>query len=468
MDASCYSKNGQLKIRLINVEIIIMKKNYYSKISLLGMLIISLIFNSCNDVKQVEKVSESEIIESYVYLLGRALAVRQEQTDLAENGIDYNVIKYNEAGKADFVNPNLDVAYMEAWFAMDENSAILLTIPEVKNRYYTVQLMDGWGEVITNINERNYPDHPFGQYALVLENSTANIPQGAIKVVMPIKKIKMLARVELQNTWEKAVELQKQFKVEVIGVPTIEPIINFPTFTNKDLPDVAVFDYCEELLKTQDSKMVKNDSIQSISRKVAAYVSQSESNSLEVKKIIQEKAVPQFMSYAINNAGKLENNWLATIYAGEYKGNYWTRTAANFVGIWANSPQEVVYFIASKDNEDNALGSGKTYVLKFDKDNLPINSVSGFWSIILVDFPNYRVVANELERYNFNNFSPLTFEEDGGLNIYISPTYNPEWPKSNWLPSPKEQAFNLTIRMYVPKENVVNGDWFPTGVEKME
>ncbi|WP_296705984.1 DUF1214 domain-containing protein, partial [Algoriphagus sp.] len=157
-----------------------------------------------------------------------------------------------------------------------------------------------------------------------------------------------------------------------------------------------------------------------------------------------------------------------TIYAGEYNGNYWTRTAANFVGIWANSPKEVVYFIASKDNEDNTLGGGNTYVLKFDKDNLPINSVDAFWSIILVDFPNYRVVANELDRYNFNNYSPLDFEEDGGLNIYISPTYNPAWPKSNWLPSPKEQDFNLTIRMYGPKENVVKGDWFPPGVEKIQ
>ncbi len=441
-------------------------KNNCSKISLVGMLIISLGFNSCNNVKEVAKVSESEIIESYTYLLGRALAVRQEQTDLSEEGVGYNTIKYNEAGKADFVNPNLDVAYMEAWFAMDENSAILLTIPKVENRYYTVQLMDGWGEVITNINERNYPEHPFGQYALCLENTTAKIPEGTLKVVMPNNKIKMLARVELQNTWDKAVELQKQFKVEVIGVPKIEPVMDLPTFTNKDLPNVAVFTYCDELLKTQDSKMVKNDSIQNISRKVAAYVLQSEANSEEVKKVIKEKAIPQFISYAINKAGKLENNWLATIYAGEYNGNYWTRTAANFVGIWANSPKEVVYFIASKDNENTTLGSGQTYVLKFDKDNLPIKSVSGFWSIILVDFPNYRVVGNELERYNFNNYSPLTFEKDGGLKIYISPAYNPEWPKSNWLPSPKAGDFNLTIRMYVPKENVVNGDWFPLGVEK--
>jgi hypothetical protein len=437
-------------------------------ITVISYALLVLLVSACNEVKKDTTITESEIVESYVYLLGRVLAVRQEVTDLSEEGIEYNTIKYNEAGKADFVNPNLDVAYMESWFAMDENSVILLTIPEVENRYYTVQLMDSWGEVITNINERNYPKHPFGQYALCLENTTAKIPEGALKVVMPNNKIKMLARVELQNTWDKAIELQKKFKLEVIGEPIIEPVINFPTFSNKDLPDIGVFEYSEELLKTNDSKMVDNDSIQSISRKVAEYALKSETNAEDVKKVIQEKAIPQFISHAINNAGKLENNWLATIYAGEYNGNYWTRTAANFVGIWANSPKEVVYFIASKDSDDNTLGGGNRYVLKFEKDHLPINSVNAFWSIILVDFPNYRVVANELERYNFNNYSPLTYEEDGGLNIYISPTYNSEWPKSNWLPSPQEQDFNLTIRMYVPKESVVNGNWFPTAVKKME
>ena len=436
-------------------------------VSCLILLIATSTFTSC-DRKTDTKVSEQEVVESYVYLLGRALAVRQELTDLGESGITYNTIKYNEAGKADFVNPNLDVAYMEAWFAIDENSAVILDVPKIENRYYTVQLMDGWGEVLTNINERNYPDHPNGKYALCLENTKADIPENALKVILPNKKIKMLARVELQNTWDKAVEIQKEFKVDVIGKPKIEPALNFPMFTNKELPDLNVFEFVDELLKTPDSKMVMNDSIQIISRKVAAFISESEVNASEVEKVIRGKAIPQFISYAINKAGKFENNWLATLYAGEYNGNYWTRTAANFVGIWANSPEEVVYFIAAKDTGGNTLSGGQTYVLHFDKDKLPGNSVNAFWSVILVDYPNYRVVPNELDRFNFNNYSDLVYEKDRSLKIYISPDYNSSWPKSNWLPSPKtnDQNFNLTIRMYVPKENVITGNWFPAGLIK--
>lgn len=91
------------------------------------LLAISLLY-SCQTKESQEATipSNSEIVESYVYLLSRALVVRQEQMDFDGTGLEYNTIKYNEAGKADFVNPNLDVAYMEAWIAVDDKSAVII------------------------------------------------------------------------------------------------------------------------------------------------------------------------------------------------------------------------------------------------------------------------------------------------------------------------------------------------------
>lgn len=422
-----------------------------------------------NGIANAAEVTEKEITDSYVYLLGRALAVRQELMDFKQPGLAYNKIKYNEAGKADFVNPNLDVAYMEAWFALDEQSGILLEVPKIDKRYYTVQLMDGWGEVLYNINERNFSDHPYGKYFLCLDGSSAATPPEALRVTVRNKKIKMLARVELQNTLKEAIALQHQFKATTVGNPKIEHTPPLPDFSNKELPDITIFEFADQLLATPDSRMPGKDSIQAKCKKVAAFSALSDDNKNLVIKTIREKTIPQFLNYAINKAGKLENNWLATLIAGEYKGNYWTRTAANFVGIWANSPDEVIYFIASRDDRDSVLKGGQTYVLHFPKDKLPQPNVNAFWSIILVDFPNYRVVDNDLKRYNFNNFSKFHFEKDGSLKIYIASSYNGKYPKSNWLPSVEtNKAFNLTLRMYVPKENVIRGLWFPSPVTKSE
>ena len=79
-------------------------------------------------------MDEQTISDAYVYLLGRALIVRQERRDLAEAGVAYNAIKYNPLGSAEFVNPNFDLAYLEAWIAVDDRTPALLEVPEISGR----------------------------------------------------------------------------------------------------------------------------------------------------------------------------------------------------------------------------------------------------------------------------------------------------------------------------------------------
>src|ERR1700751_1981368 len=146
-----------------------------------------------------EPIDKKIVANAYAYLLGRALVIRQDHSDLNEPGIGYNVIKYNPVGSADSVNPNLDVAYLEAWIAVDGRTPVVLEVPEVKNRYYTVQIVDEWGEVITNINERNYPSHPYGKFAFVDPGSHAIVPDDAVGIELNFHKGKLLGSVELKD-----------------------------------------------------------------------------------------------------------------------------------------------------------------------------------------------------------------------------------------------------------------------------
>jgi hypothetical protein len=72
----------------------------------------------------ITKPEENTIADGYIYLLGRALLIRQEHMDRGAPGFAYNTIKYNPIGSADWVNPNLDTAYLEAWFAVDEDTPV--------------------------------------------------------------------------------------------------------------------------------------------------------------------------------------------------------------------------------------------------------------------------------------------------------------------------------------------------------
>ena len=100
--------------------------------------------------------TDAEVTDAWTYLYGRYLVLQQENYDIDVEKVGYNKIKYNPLGSAQFVNPNLDVAYLEAWIVVDADHAVILNVPEIKGRYYTAQLLDGWGEVIANINERTF------------------------------------------------------------------------------------------------------------------------------------------------------------------------------------------------------------------------------------------------------------------------------------------------------------------------
>ena len=102
------------------------------------------------------RISPRDIADAYLYLLGRLLVLRQEHLDFRNEGFRWNVFVHRKPGAVSWANPNLDVAYSEAWVAVDDNSSTVIDIPAIAGRYYTVQILNVWGETIANLNERTY------------------------------------------------------------------------------------------------------------------------------------------------------------------------------------------------------------------------------------------------------------------------------------------------------------------------
>ena len=141
----------------------------------------------------MNEISDQSLLDAYTYLLSRFLVVRQEHMDRAADGFAYNTILYNPLGSADFVNPNLDVAYFEAWFAVDDDTAVLFEVPEITGRYYTAQLLDEWGEVIVNINDRVTPAQPYGPIRAGRSPARRlEFPDGAARIELHSTKAKLL------------------------------------------------------------------------------------------------------------------------------------------------------------------------------------------------------------------------------------------------------------------------------------
>lgn len=413
-------------------------------------------------------LSEKDVVDTYIYVLARYLVIRQERIDIAEEAVDYNVIKFNELGKAEFVNPNLDVAYLEAWFAVDETTPVILEVPRVEGRYYTAQIMDEWADILYNVNERNLPAHPHGRFALCLSGSNPTIPEGVFRLDLPSRKAKMLARVERKGDDQGALALQHQFRIIKSREPAIVPAVEIPMFSNKELITVDAFSQpmLDQVLNSAPDNMKLAPGMQKQARDIAAFIATAEGNRAAIDAIIRQKAVPGLVQF-VRSYGDKRGGWIAT--TGKETGfgeDFWFRAAANFAGIWWNNNQEVVYFIGEADATGTPLDGDSVYVLDFKPEDLPAKHVNAYWSLTLMSLPDYRVVPNRLDRFNFNNRSQFEFEPDGSLKLHLASELPSGVPESNWLPCPKGRPFTLNLRTYVPKAEVLSGEYYVPPIVK--
>lgn len=415
--------------------------------------------------EQSSTPTDQDIIDAYTYLYARYLVLQQENHDINIEKVGYNKIKYNPLGSAQFVNPNLDVAYLEAWIAVDAAHAVVLNVPKIEGRYYTAQLLDGWGQVITNINERNYPKTPYGKFALVLKGTNPTIPAGAVKIELPSEKVKMLARVELKGTSAIAQKLQQQFTFDVPPGIKIAPLIKIPEFTPKAPIGGEIFDNVEEVLNSYPDAMPKAKEYQAKAIAVANYAKTDAKIKSHIDEVVKTKAIPAFLAGA-KGFGTQKGGWSVTYVAGNFGDDIMARDIINYGGLWANTIDEAIYFIGLTDSNKQPLSGDKVYEIKFPKGQLPDSAVNAFWSVTLYSVPDYRVVDNKLKRYNLNNVSGLKTNPDGSLSIWLASSLPKNAIESNWLPTPSGKGFSLNLRMYVSKKEVLDGKWFPAPIEE--
>ena len=422
-------------------------------------------------------LSDEQVTEAWVYLFGRYLVMRQEAVDLAEDGIDYNILKHNPAvvvgsgseSAPTFVNPNLDVVYSEAWIAVDATTPAILEIPEVPTgRYYTAQIVDEWAEITHNINERNYPDHPHGRYAICLAGTSPQIPEGCLRVDIPSAKAKLLTRVQLGDDVEGAVALQHQFLLSSTGSPDIVRPAQIPDFDNAHLPGAWVFDeaYLEPALAPADA-CGKAGEQQPRTRQISAWVAEDPSRLAELDALVHEKAIPGFMHFVVT-FGNVTNGWSSTAAYPDFGDDFWFRATANFGGIWWNSSKEAVYELLHVDAQGAPTTGDRTYRMTFPAGQLPSAVVDCFWSLTVYGKPDYMLVPNPAARYSVSTRSELVLEPDGSLVLTFSPEPPADAPESNWLPTPAGKAFTADLRLYLPRDPVREGAWVPPALVPLD
>jgi len=402
------------------------------------------------------------IADAYVYLLGRMLVIRQEHIDLDQVGADYNVLTYDPLGNADLVNPNFDVASLEGWLAVDDGTPAVLEVPEIINRYYTVQVMDEWGDVIANINPRTFPSHPHGTFVFVKPDTRVQVPPDAARIVLRSNKAKVLARIEVRQDRDGVVRLQRKLALSSHNNPSIIPAPPLPTFGSRELIGVEIFEGAEHVLATALDTLPGAAALQQKVRVVARYAASGRGARQELESHLRERVIPDLLDYVAKQSVASRNYWRSSLRSDRHTAtDYRLRTATNLAAIWTNVADELVTFQTTRDAAGKVLNGSHFYVMQFAPNELPASVTASHWSMALLCVPGHRVVPNALGRFLFTSHSPLVRESDGSLRIFIGPRVPEGGPASNWLPSSDWKPFQLTMRLYVPHDVVKRGDWFP-------
>jgi hypothetical protein len=152
----------------------------------------------------------------------------------------------------------------------------------------------------------------------------------------------------------------------------------------------------------------------------------------------------------------------ATDTMGVYGNAYLRRAVVALVGLGANQPEDAIYPLLTADADGAPLTGEHDYLIHFDADTLP--PAHAFWSVTMYDAEGYQV-ANELNRFAIGDRDPLTYHADGSLDLYLQHGNPGPDREPNWLPAPLG-PLGVTMRLYAPKLEALDGRWHPPVVRR--
>jgi hypothetical protein len=137
------------------------------------------------------------------------------------------------------------------------------------------------------------------------------------------------------------------------------------------------------------------------------------------------------------------------------------RAAANRLGPGVHVAEEALYFGANADPTGKPLTGKSRYRVRFAAGQLP--PVDAFWSLILYD-ADFFLYKNPLNRYSISDRTEgLLRQPEGSLDIFLQ-HQKVDSGASNWLPAP-DGNFQLVLRTYQPKPEILRREWKPPFVE---
>jgi hypothetical protein len=377
--------------------------------------------------------------------------------------------------------PNADTLYSALFFDV-KKEPLIIDIPDSGGRYYLLQMVDLWTDTFASLGKRTTGTGP-QTYMLAGPDWEGAVPENIEMIRCPTNTGMIAGRT--QTNGKKDYENVHAFMDGFVSMPLSAWGTDFTWPEAKTNPDLQKGRPVQKVAKmdaatffARFSELVKDNSPHGNDYPLLARMRRI---GLEPGKPFRLADQPAIVQNALNKApqvatpiivdaypkvGKIINNWqIRSGLVGTFGAAYLRRATNTWGGVISNVVEDAVYPKAYTDAKGEPLTSDRKYVLRFEKDDLP--PVRAFWSLSMYNEKNF-FADNPLNRYAIGDRDKLEFDEDGSLTIYMQRASPGEDKESNWLPTPKEGAFSVSLRLYWPKPEVLRDPWSPPAVERVE
>lgn len=428
-------------------------------------------------------------VEAYVYFYPLVLMdiTRRQMTNIepgkaAGSGPKNNFSHVRTFPPADFktvVRPNFDTLYSSCWLDLTDEP-LILSAPDTAGRYYLLPILDMWTDVFAVPGKRT-SGTAAGDWAVVPPGWKGDLPDGVAKIQSPTPYAWIIGRTQTNGPadYDAVHNIQDGYRITPLSQwgkhPTAVPFDADPSVDTttppldqvNDMPAKEYFTYAVELMKLHSPHL---SDWSTISRLQRIGIEPGERFSWDALPSVIRDALTEALSSGLKlmrgkmpTLARVVNGWLMnTDTMGVYGNYYLKRAIVAMVGLGANQPEDAIYPVNVGDSEGMPMQAENNYVLHFSKDEVP--PVEAFWSLTMYDVEGFQVV-NPINRFALGDRNPLKFNRDGSLDLFIQHRNPGRDKESNWLPAPESGELGITLRLYAPKPEVVDGRWAPPAVK---
>lgn len=429
---------------------------------------------------EVQAIAEEAYIYAFPMLMGYrfAYATFLEPASPAYLG-PANHGPYGEAVTLDYtfkdvITPNADTPY--SFGLLDLRAGpVVLTVPEISDRYYVMQFEDllGYNELFVGSRATGTAA---GSYLLVGPRWQGDLPDGfASTHRFETDLVILIGRSQLLDPDDQPAlaEIMAQYRLEPLAVfeggddPELDPF-PWPVWDDEASRDERFIGDVNTLLRLCEPP--HPDETEMFGRFARAGIGHGLPFDLdaldpEIRRAIGDgvSTARDKIAEAATKGDDIVNGWASADPFGnrDFYGDNYLKRAAMAMGGWGGNDKIEAHYLAGRvDQNGDPLNGTRKYQMTLE--TLP--PVRAFWSLTMTD-TSYDgtagyLVKNPIDRYLVNSLTQgLVRNADGGLTITMQhdePTDPTE--RANWLPAP-EGDFYLTFRMYWPETAVLDGTW---------